>query len=128
MADMTASEYNKTRKAQGTKRIVGAKPIVVDGIKFPSQREAARWQDLRLLEIANHISNLKRQVPFPLNGQDGPVKTPTGKQMFYLADFTYRDSRLNGALVVEDAKGWPTEVYKIKKAILAAQGVEVKEV
>ena len=47
--------------------------------------------------------------------------------MLYLADFTYADHRLGGITVIEDAKGHQTDVFLIKKAILAAQGVEVQE-
>lgn len=109
-------------------RVRGTQKTVVDGIKFDSKREAKRWSELQLLERAGEISNLQRQVPFPLFGRDDPIQTPTGRQMRYIADFVYTDNRLSGATVVEDAKGWATDVYKIKKAILAAQGVEVKEV
>jgi hypothetical protein len=80
-----------------------------------------------LLQRAGEISDLRRQVPFPLNGKDGPILTPTGRQMLYLADFTYADHRLGGITVIEDAKGHQTDVFLIKKAILAAQGVEVQE-
>jgi hypothetical protein len=40
----------------------GAKPVVVDGVRFDSTGEYKRWQDLQLLERAGKISNLRRQV------------------------------------------------------------------
>jgi len=37
---------------------------VVDGITFDSKREAARWQELKLLERAGEITELERQVEY----------------------------------------------------------------
>lgn len=109
-------------------RVRGTKRETVDGITFDSKREAKRYGELLVLEKAGRITNLERQVPFPLFGRDSPIQTPTGRQMRYIADFVYVDWDLNGITVVEDAKGWATDVYKTKKAILKAQGIEVQEV
>jgi hypothetical protein len=44
----------------------------------------------------------------------------------YRADFTYLE---DGRLVVEDAKGWRTEMYLLKRKWLKAEyGIEVREV
>ena len=104
----------------------GAERVTVDGQAFDSKRESRRWMDLLTLAKAGRISNLQRQVRIPLIGKNEGLKTPTGKQMHYVADFQYYDHDLN-AWVVEDAKGWATDVYKMKRAVLAAQGVEVLE-
>lgn len=114
-------------RKKGTKRVVGAEPTVVDGIKFDSAREAKRWQELRLMEMAGEISELTRQVPLELQGMRGPILTPKGRVRRYIADFRYLDRR-TGAWVIEDSKGHPTEVYELKKAIVAAMGLEVIEV
>ncbi len=101
-----------------------AKRIVVDGITFDSKKEAKRWQELRLLERAGEISNLERQVPIKLNGQNGPIMTDSGKkQRTYVADFRYIDWSKGGAWVIEDAKGFETPEFKLKRAVLAAQNV-----
>ncbi|WP_416330616.1 DUF1064 domain-containing protein, partial [[Clostridium] innocuum] len=44
----------------------GAVKTEVDGIKFDSKHEALRYQELRLLEQAGEITNLRLQVPFEL--------------------------------------------------------------
>lgn len=114
------------RKREG--RVKGAKAMTVDGIRFHSRKEARRWQVLRLREQAGEISQLERQVKIPLDGRDGPIMTDAGKQQrVYVADFRYLDWCLNGAVVIEDAKGWRTDTYRIKRAILAAMGIEVVE-
>ena len=51
-------------------------------------------------------------------------RTPTGKDMRYRADFTFRR---DGRRVVVDAKGHKTDTYLMKKAILSAQGIEIHE-
>ncbi|MFG6660071.1 DUF1064 domain-containing protein [Sulfitobacter sp. 915] len=126
---ITAADYRKEQAASQRAdkgRVRGTKAVVVQGIKFHSQREANRFGELRHLERAGIIEDLRLQVPFELHGRDGPILTPTGRVMIYKADFVYFDKRIN-AEVVEDSKGHPTETFIMKKAILAAQGVEVVE-
>ncbi|MFR5079104.1 MAG: DUF1064 domain-containing protein [[Clostridium] innocuum] len=44
----------------------------------------------------------------------------------YIADFTYNDR--NGQLIVEDAKGVKTPVYRLKRRLMAElKGIEIKE-
>ena len=72
------------------------------------------------MEQAKAIQDLKLQVTFPLI-----KKSKYGREIKYVADFTYYD---NGHLVVEDAKGYRTDVYKLKKRLLAElYGIEIKE-
>ena len=108
-----------------------ARKTVVDGVEFDSRKEAKRWQELRLLEKAGAISNLKRQVRFELIPAQRDKKT--GKVIeracSYIADFCYTER--NGAwedYVVEDAKGYRTDAYKIKrKLMLQEYGVRIRE-
>ncbi len=93
--------------------------VEVDGIKFQSKREAARWGVLKLMEQAGEIQNLRRQVRFPIviNGQ---------KICVYVADFQYEHG---SETIVEDAKGCRTDVYKLKNKLLkACNGIIITEV
>ena len=100
----------------------GAVKTAVDGIMFDSKREASRYCELRLLEQAGEIANLRLQVPYILF-----PKNEYGRALKYIADFVYNDN--TGALVVEDAKGHPTDVYKIKRRLMAElKGIKIKEV
>lgn len=99
----------------------------VDGITFDSRREARRWRHLRLMERAGEIRDLERQVVLELEGRDGPLLTRTGKTMRITVDFRYFDVAL-GLTVWEDAKGMPTRDYEVRRAVAAAQGVQVVEV
>ena len=105
----------------------GAKSTILHGVKFASKREAERWAALQLLERGGEIANLVRQSRISMEGRDGPILTPTGRKASYIADFVYYDNRLK-CLVIEDAKGFPTPEYKLKRAILAAMGLTIKEV
>lgn len=124
---MTAAAFHAARPKHGAKRVKNAQRVEIDGQKFDSKREASRWSALRTYERTGLISDLRRQVPIDLAGRDGPILTLTGRTMRYVADFVYVDAA-TGATVIEDAKGHPTETYQMKRAILAAQGIEVREV
>jgi hypothetical protein len=94
------------------------KPIVVDGIRFPSRKEATRYAELKLMERAGLVSNLRLQVTYPLeiNGV---------KVCSYRADFVYRE---NGKEIVEDSKGFKTDIFRLKsKMMRAAYGIEIRE-
>lgn len=99
------------------------KKVTLDGIKFDSQKEAFRYQILKLYERGGEIKNLKLQVPYILID-----KSQYGREIKYIADFTYME---NGKLVVEDVKSPATKTpqYKLKKRLLAERyGIEIKEV
>lgn len=89
-----------------------------------SKREHRRIAELRLMERAGLIQGLQTQVSIPLVGRDAPILTPTGRQMHYVADAVYVE---NGERVIEDSKGFHTDVYLLKRAILAAMGIKVRE-
>ena len=113
------------RKASRNK--YGAKKTVVGDITFASKKEAQRWMELQLLERAGEISDLQRQVKVELIGQHRPLYTRTGRKMRYVADFTYIDNQ-SGVLVMEDVKGFRTKEYEVKRAILQAMGLDIREV
>lgn len=104
-----------------------AKPTTVDGIKFASKREAARYSELLILQRAGQIADLCRQVPIELQGRDGPLLTRTGRKMRITLDFAYTDLR-TGLTIFEDSKGMPTRDYEVRKAVVEAQGIKVTEV
>ena len=104
----------------------GAKAANVGSEKFSSRREARRWSDLQMLSRGGEIKDLRRQVKIALIGRSDMIRTPTGRVAHYVADFVYIDNR-TGLEVIEDAKGFKTKEYLLKKAILSAQGIEIVE-
>lgn len=126
-SDYLASlEQDKGGKG-GRKNKYNARKTVVDGITFDSAHEAQRYGELKLLERAGTISNLKLQVPLILQGKDGPMLTETGRPMRLTVDFQYTDNR-NGLTVWEDAKGKKTRDYVVRKSAAEAQGFKITEV
>lgn len=106
----------------------GARKVTNRHGDFDSAKEARRYQKLLLLMMAGEINNLQRQVVFrlvpgmKLEGEDR--KRP---DLRYVADFVYNTK--DGVEVIEDAKGFKTPEYKIKKHLMAALlGKQIKEV
>ena len=86
-----------------------------DGIVFDSRKEAQRYAELKLLQRAGLIRDLKLQVPFeliPKQERDGKCVQRSVK---YIADFVYFK---DGQMVVEDTKGMRTDVFKLKKKMM----------
>lgn len=102
-----------------------ARKTVIDGITFDSRKEADRYCELKLLQRAGKITDLKLQVPFELQ----PAFTVNGKKVraiHYIADFMYSQG---GVYIVEDAKGCRTKEYMLKRKMYAYRyGQEIKEV
>ena len=98
------------------------KPTIVDGIRFASKKEAARWQQLLLLERNGEVRNIQLQVEYRLE--------IAGKLICkYRADFVY-DLKTRGEWErqVEDVKGVRTPVYGLKKKLMRALlGIEIRE-
>lgn len=87
---------------------------------FDSQRELKRWQELKLLERAGEISDLKRQVDFELIPRMGPLR-----KIVYRADFVYMQ---DGKKVIEDSKGYRDRVYRLKcRMMLWRHGIAILE-
>ena len=124
--------------------------IEYDGIKFDSKREYLRYMDLKLLESAGEISDLKVHPKYPIT--IGGVKVMVSsnqhnkwdRHLTYEADFTYTEikhhsesSPMGGGgesqsscTVIEDVKmqsGHRTGVYKLKRALMRAMGFEIQE-
>lgn len=86
-------------------------------IAFDSKAERKRYAFLRIMETKKAIRGLRRQIGFPIIINTIKVGT-------YKADFIYFE---NGAMVVEDVKGFFTPLSKFKiKCVQAQYGVEVK--
>ena len=96
----------------------GATAVVIDGQRFDSKREAARYGELKLLEAAGQITELVVHPAFPLVVlQLEPVGPPyiLHTSGVYHADFQYRNDL--GQTIVEDVKSKPTktEAYRLRK-------------
>ncbi len=97
----------------------GNKPVIIDGYKFPSKKEGARYIVLKAEHAAGEIQLLKLQVTYKLIVNGILICS-------YRADFDYYDKE--GMHIVEDTKGFRTPEYKLKKKLmLAIHGITIKE-
>lgn len=118
-------------------------PCVVDGKRFDSRREARRYAELKVLERAGRVTDIRTQVPFELI----PVQRALSNEVYkrgphkgepkpgcvvesavkYVADFVYKT--VDGKTVVEDVKGRRTKDYVIKrKLMLYIHHIKIKEI
>lgn len=114
--------------AQPKRSKYGAKKVELDGHTFASKAESKRYVELKILLRAGEISDLELQPKFEL----APSVKFTGAAratpaLRYVADFAYTDRNLRR--IVEDVKGFRTELYRAKRHLmLAVHGIEVQEV
>lgn len=100
----------------------GNKKVVVDDIKFDSMKEARRYRELKLLERAGKIKDLELQPKFELIPTIR-TESETLRKVSYIADFKYIDLE-SGKVVVEDVKGFKTDVYLLKKRLFLQKYAE----
>lgn len=112
------------------------------GQVYDSRKEARRAMELKLLQRAGEIKDLREQVKYVLiPAQYETIERYSKKgerlkdglklierECSYVADFVYTDVK-TGNTVVEDTKGVRTKEYIIKrKLMLYAHGIRIKEI
>lgn len=97
-----------------------ARKFEMDGIMFDSEQEARRYRMLSGDAKAGLISDLIMQVSYEF--------IENGRRCFiYRSDFNYTVTA-TGEQVIEDVKGMPTDVYKLKKKLIEARfGITITE-
>ena len=96
-----------------------------------SKRESHRLAELRLLEKAGKISDLRTQVRYELIPAQYELGKCIERAVTYTADFVYEDLGVGipNLTVVEDAKGVRTQQYVIRrKLMLWLHGIRIREV
>jgi hypothetical protein len=112
------------------------------GQVYDSRKEARRSMELKLLQRAGEIKDLREQVKYvliPAQYETIERYSKDGKRLkdglklverecSYVADFVYTDVK-TGNTVVEDTKGVRTKEYIIKrKLMLYVLGIRIKEI
>ncbi len=110
-----------------------AVPTLNRGIRFASKAESRRYDELLLLGMAGEIRNLELQPRFPITVAGVTVAD-------YVADFRYEERNdwtftrdgceaYAWCPVVEDVKGMPTPVYRLKKKLVESlYGIQIREI
>lgn len=118
----TKHTYIPTRSRSRHK--YGAKPTVVDGIRFASKLESERYLYLKSLERAGAIRDLVLQPRHKIIVNGELICT-------YVGDFEYDKELKDGEWIhiLEDVKGVETPEFKLKRKLMkAVHGVEINVV
>lgn len=103
-------------------------PVTIDGVRYDSKGEYLRWNFLKLMEQAGQISNLRYHVKYELipaitkevvvhlKTKDKVVTKTVQAAQYYEADFVYTVTK-TGEEVVEDFKGFETDLFRFKAAL-----------
>ena len=122
-----AAPAHLRKGSQGNTKYHNA-PAERAGIRFDSQKEARRYDELLVMLQAGIISDLRLQPQFTL--QESYI-TETGERIRavrYTADFSYK---FGGKLVVEDVKSTPTrtkEYMRNRKFMRSKFGIDIQEI
>ena len=127
--------YGRRYKPKGGSKY-RAKKVTIGGETFDSQKEYNRWQELKIMQRAGIIHDLKRQVKFVLTPtiREPDIIGPKGGRKpgkvielasSYVADFTYYKDE---DFIVEDCKGFKTPEYILKrKMMFYLKGIRIHE-
>lgn len=93
-----------------------ARKTEIDGIKFPSQKEANKYCELKLLKRAGVIKDFELQPEFELQPKFKDAEGHSYQPIKYRADFRviYPDGREE----IIDTKGYRTKEYILKQKML----------
>ena len=97
-------------------------------LRFDSQKEARRYDELMTMLRAGIISDLRLQPQFTLQESSCTERGDRIRAIRYTADFSYR---FGGKLVVEDVKSAATrtkEYLRNKKFMRSKYGIDIQEV
>lgn len=122
---MTIDELNALRAASASRKRNKYGAIRSGG--YDSRKEHKRAAQLKLMQRAGIISNLREQVKYVLiPTQRDYAGNLLERECSYYADFVYDRS---GKTIVEDTKGVRTPEYRIKrKLMLLVYGISIKEI
>lgn len=145
--DYQAYVSGKTPTEKKPSKYHNEKPTAIDprtgeAIKFDSNKEMNYFFELLAREKAGEVFKIERQVEFEIQPAFTDATGKKQRAIKYVADFVYKE-RINPKRAVDvvtsdeikvhvvDVKGSPktlTEVYKLKKKLLAYKGIIIEEV
>lgn len=122
---MTIDEFKALRAAPAPKKRKNKYGAKKSG-GYASTKEHKRADELKLMQRAGLITNLREQVKYVLiPTQRDAAGNLLEKECSYYADFVYDK---DGQLVVEDTKGMRTPEYRLKrKLMLYVHGISIVE-
>ena len=122
ISNKTAQELGLIGKSKYNNR-----KVTYQGLTFDSKKEFEYYLLLKDKEKRGLVFNIKRQVPLEIQPAFTDKSGVKHRAITYKADFVYTD-RLTGTTRYIDVKGFRTEVYKLKKKLLAYKNIIIEEV
>ena len=101
--------------------------VTYQGLTFDSKKEFEYYLILKDKEKRGLVFNIKRQVPLEIQPAFTDKTGVKHRAIIYKADFVYTDY-ISGKVKYIDVKGFRTEVYKLKKKLLAYKNIIIEEV
>ena len=121
ISNKTAQELGLIGKSKYNNR-----KVTYQGLTFDSKKEFEYYLLLKDKEKRGLVFNIKRQVPLEIQPAFTDKSGVKHRAITYKADFVYTD-RLTGTTRYIDVKGFKTEVYKLKKKLLAYKNIIIEE-
>jgi hypothetical protein len=90
------------------------------GHEHASKKEAAKCNDLRLLEMAGEISHLEVEPFYPFCVDGSVVKHPNGRRVGMKPDFSFRERGNPVALDIKGGMATQTEAYVLRRTLFRA--------
>ena len=122
ISNKTAQELGLIGKSKYNNR-----KVTYQGLTFDSNKEFEYYLLLKDKEKRGLVFNIKRQVPLEIQPAFTDKTGVKHRAIIYKADFVYTD-RLTGTTRYIDVKGFRTEVFKLKKKLLAYKNIIIEEV
>ena len=102
-------------------------PGLKETITFDSEKERDYYLILKDRERRGEIKDLRRQVEIEIQRAFVDNANNKHRAIKYIADFTYYDLK-DYSIHYIDVKGFKTEVYKLKKKLLAYRNIIIEDV
>lgn len=124
---MNIKEYRELVKKSEAKSKYHNEKVEFRGITFDSIKERDYYILLLDREKKGEVRHINRQYKVEIQPA---FTTPSGekiKAITYLADFYFYDKTRKAWRII-DVKGYKTDVYRLKKKLLAYKGIYIEEV
>lgn len=102
-------------------------PDLKEKLTFDSNKELSYYLLLKDRVKKGEISDLRRQYAIVIQPPFTDITGTKHRAITYKADFVYLDNKTLKTHLI-DVKGFKTEIYKLKKKLLAYKGFIIEEV
>lgn len=125
LSRLTGAPYKKNK--YNNNKPIYYDPDLKKKITFDSDKERDYYLILKDREKRGEIRHLNRQYTIEIQPAFTDKQGHKIRAITYKADFYFYDKILKSWRII-DVKGYKTEIYKLKKKLLAYKGIYIEEV